>query len=85
MIVVVLLVVQETNKVLKVKKKKNTCKHAKGHAKPSFSSAVDKARNMEHPGTSRYIPEHRIIMIIMKIKLELARVTIWSAQIGRVT
>ena len=26
---------------------------------------VDKSRNMEHPGTFRNIPEHRIIMIIM--------------------
>ena len=28
--------------------------------------AVDKTRNMEHPGTFQNIPEHRIIMIIMK-------------------
>ena len=42
---------------------------------------------MEHPGTFRNIPEHRIIMIIMKKKLNfgLACVTIWSAQFGRVT
>ena len=28
--------------------------------------AVDKTWNMEHPGTFRNIPEHRIIMIIMR-------------------
>ena len=31
-----------------------------------LSSVVDKSRNMEHPGTFRNIPEHRIIMIIMR-------------------
>ena len=51
--------------------------------------SVDKTRNMEHPGTFRNIPEHRIIMIIMRKKCAnlnfgLARVTIWSAQIGHV-
>jgi len=39
----------------------------------SLLKVVDKTRNMEHPGTFRNIPEHRIIMIIMrkicKIKL----------------
>ena len=28
--------------------------------------AVDKTRNIEHPGTSRNIPEHGIIIIIMR-------------------
>ena len=31
-----------------------------------FTLVVDKSRNMEHPGTFRNIPEHRIIMIIMR-------------------
>ena len=30
-------------------------------------TVVDKTRNMEHSGTFRNIPEHRIIMIIMTI------------------
>ena len=39
----------------------------------------------EHSGTSRNIPEHRIIMIkYVKLNFGLARVTIWSAQIGHV-
>ena len=29
-------------------------------------TGVDKTRNMEHPGTSRNIPEHQIIMITMR-------------------
>ena len=50
----------------------------------------DKTRNMEHLGTFRNIPERRIIMIItrkkcVKLNFGLARVTIWSAQIGHVT
>ena len=44
----------------------------------------------EHSGTFRNIPEHRIIMIIMRKNVQtnlnfgLARVTIWSAQNGHV-
>ena len=50
-----------------------------------FAAAVDKTRNMEHSGTFRNIPEHRIIMIkYVKLNFGLARVTIWSAQIGHV-
>ena len=54
-----------------------------------FTWAVDKTRNMEHPGTFRNIPKHRIIMIIMRKKCAnlnfgITRVTIWSAQIGHV-
>ena len=46
---------------------------------------VDKSRNMEHPGTFQNIPEHRIIMIIMKkyVKLNfqrLKRPAIWKRQ-----
>ena len=46
---------------------------------------VDKIRNMEHSGTFRNIPEHRIIMIIMrkicKIKFQrLKRPAIWKRQ-----
>ena len=33
--------------------------------------AVDKSWNMEHPGTFRNIPEHRIIMIIMRKKRKI--------------
>ena len=32
---------------------------------------VDKSRNMEHPGTSRNIPEHGIIIIIMRKYVKL--------------
>ena len=46
-----------------------------------YSMAVDKTRNLEHPGTFRNIPEHRIIIIIMrkkcvKLNFGLAHVTV---------
>ena len=37
--------------------------------------AVDKTRNMEHPGTFRNIPEHRIIMIIMR---KMPKIKLWA-------
>ena len=37
--------------------------------------AVDKTRNMELPGTSRNIPEHRIIMIIMR---KIRKIQFWA-------
>ena len=51
----------------------------------TFYLVVDKSRNMEHPGTFRNIPEHRIIMIIMRkyVKLNfqrLKRPAIWKRQ-----
>ena len=33
---------------------------------PGFFGAVDETRNIEYPGTLRNIPEHGIIIIIMK-------------------
>ena len=51
---------------------------------------VDKSMNIEHSGTFRNIPEHGIIIIIMrkklcKTKFWAACVTVSSAQIGHVT
>ena len=54
--------------------------------------AVDKTRNMEHPGTFRNIPEHpgtsnnydNYEKKMCKLKFGLAHVTIWSAQNGHV-
>jgi len=37
-----------------------------GLKKLAYTVAVDKTRNMEHSGTFRDIPEHRIIIIIMR-------------------
>ena len=58
-----------------------------------FREAVDKTRKMEHPGTSRNIPEHpetsnncgNYVKKCVKLNFGLAHVTIWSAQIGKVT
>ena len=53
-----------------------------------ITSAVDKTRNMEHPGTFRNIPEHpgtsnnydNYEKKCMKLNFGLADVTIWSVQ-----
>ena len=45
--------------------------------------AVDKTRNMKHPGTSNNYANYEKKCV--KLNFGLARVTIWSAQIGHVT